>query len=137
MLSTDQAQLKLSMAELSQMKPIRASAQVDDIQLERQAREYVAELGGHLASREYLYSISNEHGTDLAATVFYHSIFAIPKYDRFIKAIDRQKIAETPYKTGIKLFIVPAFFIRNILHLEGVGSIFSTLLMSWGLMLKW
>ncbi|HHI92672.1 MAG TPA: hypothetical protein ENK04_04025 [Gammaproteobacteria bacterium] len=104
------------------MKKMSASAPVDDIQLERQARKYVAGLNGQLPSREYLHSISNQHGADLATTVFYHSIFSSPEYNRFIAAIDRQKIAEAPYKTEIKLFIVPAFFYKEYPSFGGGGE---------------
>lgn len=98
------------------------AAPVDDIQLERSARSWVTALNGAMADRDFLYRLTEDQGTDLASSVFYHSIRAIPRHREFINAVDTQRIPEKPFTSNIKLFVIPAFLYREYPTLGGDGD---------------
>lgn len=99
-----------------------AAAPIDDIQLEREARPWVASLQGHVADGELLRRLTRERDADLAAMVFYQSILASPRHAEFIAAVDSQPIPESPRASSIKLFVVPAFLYREFPTLGGDGA---------------
>ena len=94
---------------------------VDDVQLQRQARPWVAELSGRVADKALLERLTRNEDADLAATVFYQSICAHPAHGAFIEAVDRQVLPEQSRPRRIKLFVVPAFLYREYPTLGGDG----------------
>lgn len=104
------------------MAKLYGAPPIDDIRLAQQARPFVEALRGQMPEEGYLRELTDEHGADLAATVFYQSIQAVPRHNSFIKQVDKQPIMEAPVTTSIKLLVIPAFFYREYPEVGGSGE---------------
>ena len=104
------------------MGKLYGAAPQDDVRLAAEVMPYVDSLQGTMPDMADLQAVTAEKSTDYAAAAFYHAIRAVPQHRHFIDQVDQQEIAPLLPQSGIKMFVIPAFFYREYPEVGGDGQ---------------